>query len=212
MKTQNLLGMDFCQNQASGINFDSPGIELQQPPKTSRYGSLHQNIPFPYVSRILTVRLPYTMHVDTKSARSWKYSPADPKTLLPPVLTFQRNRKALYTSLIFVNIVCNQPEPTLPILIEKKTKLQQITFPKRQIGFSSLDVTDEEELKYQIKNPYELTNAIITKDDEPNDCFFYTQQFPQNLQMIVYKQFTVPRTQNYNNRTLLGIASQPMLR
>ena len=29
MKTQTLLGMDFCQNQASGIHFDSPGIELQ---------------------------------------------------------------------------------------------------------------------------------------------------------------------------------------
>ena len=32
MKTQNLLGMDFCQNQASGIQFDLPGIELRQPP------------------------------------------------------------------------------------------------------------------------------------------------------------------------------------
>ena len=34
MKTQNLLGMDFCRNQASGIHFDLPGIELRQPPKT----------------------------------------------------------------------------------------------------------------------------------------------------------------------------------
>ena len=28
MKTQNLLGMDFCQKQVSGIHFDLPGIEL----------------------------------------------------------------------------------------------------------------------------------------------------------------------------------------
>ena len=28
MRTQNLLGMDVCQNQASGIHFDLPGIEL----------------------------------------------------------------------------------------------------------------------------------------------------------------------------------------
>ena len=69
MRTQNLFGMDFCQNQASGIHFDLPGIELPQPPKTFCYGSLHQNKTFPYVSRILTVRLPYTMLVDAKSAR-----------------------------------------------------------------------------------------------------------------------------------------------
>ena len=69
MRTPNLLGMDFCQNQASGIHFDLPGIELRQPPKTFCYGSLHQNKTFPYISRILTVRLPYTMHVDAKSSR-----------------------------------------------------------------------------------------------------------------------------------------------
>ena len=69
MRTQNLLGMDFCQNQVSGVHFNLPGIELQQPPKTFCYGSLHQKKILPYVSRILTVRLPYTMHVDAKSAR-----------------------------------------------------------------------------------------------------------------------------------------------
>ena len=42
MRTQNLVGMDFCQNQASGIHFDLRGIELRQPPKTFCYGSLHQ--------------------------------------------------------------------------------------------------------------------------------------------------------------------------
>ena len=33
-KSQNLLGMDFCQNQVSRIQFDSPVTELRQPPKT----------------------------------------------------------------------------------------------------------------------------------------------------------------------------------
>ena len=69
MRTQNLLGMDFCQNQASGIHFDLPGIELRQPPKTFCYGSIHQNKTFLHVSRISTVRLPYTMHIDAKSAK-----------------------------------------------------------------------------------------------------------------------------------------------
>ena len=41
MKLQNLLGMGFCQNQVSGVHFDSPGIELEEPPNTLCYGSLH---------------------------------------------------------------------------------------------------------------------------------------------------------------------------
>ena len=134
MKTQNLLGMDFCQSQTSGIHFDLPGIELRQPPKTFCYGSLHQNKTFPYVSRILTVRLLYTMYVDAKSARCWKYSPEDPKSLFPPGATFQPNREAVSTGLSFVNIICAQPEPTLPILIENN-KNHQITLPKDGLDF-----------------------------------------------------------------------------
>ena len=34
MRTQNLLGMDFCQKQVSGIDFDLPGIEKKNPPKS----------------------------------------------------------------------------------------------------------------------------------------------------------------------------------
>ena len=41
MKTQNLLGMDFCQTQVSGIHFYLPGIELKEPPITVCYGSFH---------------------------------------------------------------------------------------------------------------------------------------------------------------------------
>ena len=177
MKTQNLLGMDFCQNQASGIHFDLPGTELRQLPKTFCYESLHQNKRFPYVSRILTVRLPHTMHVDAKSARCGKYSPEDPKSLFPPGSTFQPNREAVSTGLIFVNIICTQHEPTLPILIENN-KNHQITLHKGRIGFSSLDEADKEEPKYQIRNPYELANGIITTDDKYNDCFVLHTTIP----------------------------------
>ena len=170
MRTQNLLGMDFCQNQTSGIHFDLPDLELRQPLKTFCYGSLQQTKTFPYVSRILTVRLSYTIHVDAKSARCWKYSPGDPKYLFTPVSTFQPNREAVSTGLIFVNIICNQPEPTLPILMENN-KNHQIMLPKVRIRFSSLDVIDKEEPKYQIRSPYELANAIITTNDKYNDCF-----------------------------------------
>ena len=177
MKTQDLLGMDFCQSQTSGIHFDLPGIELWQPPKTFCYGSLHQNKTFPYVSRILTVRLPYTMYVDAKSARCWKYSPEDPKSLFPPGSTFQPNREAVSTGLSFVNIICTQPEPTLPLLIENN-KNHQITLPKERIGFSCLDVADKEEPKYQIRNPYELTNTITATNDKYNDCFLLHSTIP----------------------------------
>ena len=60
--------MVFCQNQASGIHFGLPGIELWQPPRTFLMEVLTKKA-FPYVSRIPTVQLPYTMHVDAKSPR-----------------------------------------------------------------------------------------------------------------------------------------------
>ena len=81
------------------------------------------------------------------------------------------------TGLIFVIIICTQLEPTLPILIENN-KNHQITRPKGRIGFSSLDVIHEEEPKYQIRNPYELANAIITTDDKYNNCFLLHSKIP----------------------------------
>ena len=81
------------------------------------------------------------------------------------------------TGLIFLNIICTQPEPTLPILIENN-KNHQITLSKGLIGFSSLDVADKEEPKYQIRNPYELTNAIINTDDKYNDCLLLHSTIP----------------------------------
>ena len=83
MKTQNLLGMDFCQKQVSGIHFDLPGIALKEPPNTVCYGSLHRNKAYPFISRILTIRTPHAMHIDAKSARCWKYSPEDPHAHFP---------------------------------------------------------------------------------------------------------------------------------
>ena len=63
MRTQNLLGMDFCQKQVSGIHFDLPGIEIKNPPKSICYGSFHQNKSYPHLSQILTIRTSYTMYI-----------------------------------------------------------------------------------------------------------------------------------------------------
>ena len=69
LKTQNLLGMDFCQKHVSGIHFDLPGKELKNTPSLLFYGSFHQNKRHPHLPQILTIRIPYTIYIDAKSAR-----------------------------------------------------------------------------------------------------------------------------------------------
>ena len=110
------------------------------------------------------------MCIDAKSARCWKYSPTDSHIHFPPGSTFQPNRTAVATSLSFINTLCTRSECNLPIFTEIN-KNHQITLPKGRIGFSSLDVVDRDEPKYQIRNSFELTNAIISTDERYNDCF-----------------------------------------
>ena len=92
MRTQNLLGMDFCQKEVSGIHFDLPGIEIQNPPKSKFYRCFHQKKSYSNISPILTIRTPYTMSIDAKSARCWKYSPTDTPIHFPLGPTSQPNR------------------------------------------------------------------------------------------------------------------------
>ena len=188
MKTQNLLGMDFCQKQVSGIHFELPGIELKEPPNTVCYGSLHQYKSYPFISQIFTIRTPHAMHIEVKSARRWKYSPEDPHTHFPPGSTFHANRNAVATGLSFGNVLCTQSESKLPKLMENN-KNQQITLPKGRIGFSSLDVSDEEEPKKNT-DPFELTNAILSTNEQYNDCFLLhstiPSQLPNQFLQIVY--------------------------
>ena len=141
MRLQNLLGMDFCQKQVSGIDFDLPGIEIKNPPKSICYGSFHQNKSYPHLSQILTIRTPYTMFIDTKSARCCKYAPTDTRIHFPLGSNFQPNRNAVATGLSFINTLSTPSESNLPILMENN-KNHQITLPKGRIGFYSLDVVD----------------------------------------------------------------------
>ena len=60
----------------------------------------------------------------------------------------------------------------------ENNKNHQITLPKGRIGFSSLDVVDRDEPKYQIRSPYELTDAIISNDERYNDCFLFYSTVP----------------------------------
>ena len=177
MKTQNLLGMDFCQKQVSGLHFDLSGIELKNPPHSLCYGSFHQNKPYPNLSQILTIRQPYTMYIDAKKVRCWKYTPKDSQIHFPPGSTFQLNRQAVSFGLSFVNSLCTRSGKSLVVLMENN-KNHQITLPRGRSGFSSLDVLDQKEPKYQIRSPYELTNAIIATDERYNDCFLLQSTIP----------------------------------
>ena len=141
MRTQNLHGMDSCQKQISVIHFDLPGIKIENPPKSYCYNSFHQNKSYPHLSQILTIKTPYTMCIEARSARCWKNSPVETHTHFPPGSMFQPNRNAVSTRLSFLSTLCTQFDFNLPILMEIN-KNHQITLPKGRIGFSSLDVVD----------------------------------------------------------------------
>ena len=114
---------------------------------------------------------------DSKSARCWKYSPTDTHIHFPPGSTFQPNCNAVATGLSFINTLCTRSERNLPILMENN-KNHQIRLPRERIGFSSPDLVDRDEPKYQIRSPYELTNAIISTDERYNDCFLLHSTVP----------------------------------
>ena len=72
----------------------------------------------------------------------------------------------------------------------ENNKNHRITLPKGRSGFSSLDVSDKEKPKNQIRDPYELTNAILSKNEQYNDCFLLhstiLSQLPDEILQIVY--------------------------
>ena len=115
------------------------------------------------------------MHIAAQSARCSKFS-EDPHAHFPPGSTFHPNRNAVATGLSFVNVLCTQSESKLPILVENN-KNHQFTLPKGWIAFSSLDVSDNDEPKYQIRHPYELTNAILS-NEHYNNCFLLHSTIP----------------------------------
>ena len=93
-----------------------------------------------------------------------------PKISLPSWISFSMNREEVSTDINFVNVIYTHSEPTLPIKI-KNNKYHQTTLSNSRVGFSSLEITDEEEPKLQNKNPHELTKAILTTDDKYKGCF-----------------------------------------
>ena len=60
----------------------------------------------------------------------------------------------------------------------ENNKNHQITLPKGRIGFSSLDVSDKDEPKRQIPDPHELTNAMLSTNEQYNDYFLLHLTIP----------------------------------
>ena len=65
----------------------------------------------------------------------------------------------------------------------ESNKNRQITLNhlKGRIGFSSLQISDKVEPRYQIRDPYELKNAILSTNERYNDCFLIHSTTPSQL-------------------------------
>ena len=172
------------------MHFDLLGIELKKSSKTVCYGSLYQNKSYPFVSQILTIRSPHAMHIEAKNARCWKYSREDPHAHFPSGSSFHPNRNAVSVGLSFLYVLCTQSESKLPILMENNKNHHQTTLPTGRIGFSLLDVFDNNEPNRQIRDSYRLTNAILSTNEQYNDCFLLHSTIPfqshDELLQIVY--------------------------
>ena len=97
--------------------------------------------------KVLRIRTPHAMQIKAKNAKCWKYSLGGPHALFPPGSTFHPNRNAVATGLSFVNVQCTQSDSKIPILMENNNN-HQINLRKGRIGFSSLDVSENDEPKY----------------------------------------------------------------
>ena len=117
------------------------------------------------------------MHIEAKSARCWTYSPGDSHAHFQPRSTFHSKHNAVATGLTFVKVLCTQSESKLLILMQNN-KDHQMTSPKGRICFSSSDVSDTDEPRYQIRYPYELTNAILSTNERYNNFFLLHSIIP----------------------------------
>ena len=125
---------------------------------------------------------------------------------LPIRLYFATKSNCCGYRLSFINTLCTRSERNLPILMENN-KNHRMTLPKGRIGFSSLDVLDRDELRYQKRKPYELTNAIISTDERYNDCFLLHSTVPAQST----DEFLLPKIRSSSNLIQFDIAFLLML-
>ena len=147
-KTPNLLGIDFCRQLVSELRFDLPAIELKDSPNTIYYGNLCATKPFPYVSKIETIRTDNPICIDAKTTRLHKHSRQKYRHFAPGT-SFTPNKNAVKTGLTIVNVLCTKSEPHLPILI-KNYRNHQITLNRGIFGHAIRDLQEKERPMFQI--------------------------------------------------------------
>ena len=81
------------------------------------------------------------------------------------------------SGLEFVNVLCTQSENYLPILMENNRN-HQITLNKGVIGYSSLDISDYDRPKYQIRDCVQMVNSILAANEQYNECFLVHSTVP----------------------------------
>ena len=86
----------------------------------------------------------------------------------------------------------------------QNNKNHQVTIPKGRIRFSSLDVVDRDEPKYQIRSPYELTNAIVSTDERYKDCFLLHSTVPAQSSEDFLQIFYRTRDSIFNQPISIG--------
>ena len=126
--------------------------------------------PYPFVSKINTIRTPHPIHIDAKTSRVWKYSSENKSKSFPPGKTFVPHRHSVKSGLDFVDVLCAQSENYFPILMENDRN-NQITLNKGVIGHSSLDISDYDRPKHQITDCIQMVNSILTENGQKNECF-----------------------------------------
>ena len=133
--------------------------------------------PYPFVSKTDVIRTPHQIHTDAKTSSVWKYSSEDKSKSFPPGTTFVPHQHSVKSGLDFVDVLCTQSKTFLPILMEKNTN-RHITLKKRVIGYSSLNISDFDRPKYQIKDCIHMVNSILTENDQYNECFLLHSTVP----------------------------------
>ena len=121
--------------------------------------------------------MPHQNHIDAKTSRVWKYSSEDKSKNFPPGTTFVHHRQSVKSGLDFVNGLCAQSENYLPTLMENNRN-HQITLNKGVIGYSSLDISDRDRPKYQMRDCVQMVNSILTENDQYNESFLLYSTVP----------------------------------
>ena len=109
-QTSNLLEIEFCRQYISKLHFEIPAIELKNTANVICYGNMSSTKPYPFVSKIHTIRTPHQIHIDDKTSRVWKYSSEDKSKSFPTGTTFVPHRHSVKSGLEFLMYYAPNPK------------------------------------------------------------------------------------------------------